>query len=424
MSHTLRDVEIERAFLGAVLAGEGHNDHLLPTLREADFTDTPCRRVFAEMLAAQSRGTRLDARMVASFAAQAGAAREEFVSLLMAAVATPANGHEYARRVSELAGLRGLAAIDGGRIAREADGLQAALAEMRIQVANVEAGRTRDRMVTVDEVARDYFARLTSDDAADGLPTGIESLDHALGGLLPAAVYIVAARPGVGKSTLMMTIAEHVALAQQQRVAFFSLEMPAAQLMGRLTSSVARVEHEMVRRKMLSDREWPRVGQAVSRIAGAPLMIMDKAPMSVAEIHSIAKAEHARSPLSLVCVDYLQLVKGERGRNTNREQEVADVARGLKLMSMDLQIPVMVAAQLNRDVEKRGDKRPMLADLRESGELEQSADVVMMLHREWMTDREAPPDAAELLIRKNRHGDLSELRLRFLGQFCRFEAAV
>lgn len=420
----LYDIDMERAFLGAVLAGEGANDHLLPTLREGDFTDGPCRRVFAEMLAAQRRGTRLDVRTVASYAAAAGAARDSFVSTLLEAVATPANGHEYARRVSELAGLRGLAAIDGRRIAGDAETLQDALAEMRLQVAQVESGRTRDRMVTVDDVAKAYFAGLMSDTAAEGLATGITLLDHALGGLLPAAVYLVAARPGVGKSTLMMSIAEHVALKLGRRVAFFSLEMTCAQLMGRLTSSVGRVDHELLRRKLLGENDWARVSKAVSALAGSPLMLMDKAPMTLTEIHAIAKAEHARSPLSLVCVDYLQLVRGERGRNSNREQEVADVARGLKLMSMDLQIPVIVAAQLNRDVEKRADKRPMLADLRESGELEQSSDVVLMIHREWVTDREANPEAAELLIRKNRHGDLGELPLRFLGRFCRFEAAV
>jgi replicative DNA helicase len=415
------DVAMEQAFLGSVLTGEGQNDHLLATLQPGDFTDDACRRVFVEMNAARLRGNRLDARMVASIA---GPQREGFVGLLVESVATPLNADEYARRLSELAGLRLLAQVNGVSIAAKAESLEHGVGEMRQQLAAVEAGRSRERMVTTDECAKEYYKTLLDQGEEQGCRTGIHPLDLVLGRLQAAALYIIAARPGVGKTALMTTIAEHVAIAEKARVAMFSLEMTRLQLTQRMVSSLGRIDHAKLKARALDEHDWPRAYKAASQLSGARMLIHDKGGLTVSSLHAAAKTEHLREPLSLVVVDYLQLVHGSRRKGENREQEVAEVARGLKMLAMDLGVPVIAGAQLNRDVEKRGDKRPMLADLRESGEIEQSADVVIMLHREWMTDRERPPEEAELLVRKNRHGEQGEMRLKFLGQFCRFEAAL
>jgi replicative DNA helicase len=256
-----------------------------------------------------------------------------------------------------------------------------------------------------------------------GVPTGYEELDELTNGLQKGDLVIVAGRPSMGKTTLAMNIAEFASANKKIPTAVFSMEMPGEQLTMRLLSSMGRVDQTRLRNGRLLEEDWPRIASAVKIFADVPLYIDDSAGLSPNEVRTRARRlvrEHGN--LGLIVLDYLQLMQGNAGMNENRATEVSAISRSLKALAKELEVPIMVLSQLNRSLEQRPNKRPIMSDLRESGAIEQDADVIMFIYRDEVYNPETENKGmAEVIIAKQRNGPIGTARLTFLGKYTRFE---
>jgi len=262
-----------------------------------------------------------------------------------------------------------------------------------------------------------------SGDSITGLATGLSDLDEMTSGLQPSDLIIVAGRPSMGKTTLVMNIAEHAAIKSSKPVLVFSMEMPGDSLAMRMMSSLGRIDQHRIRTGKLNDDDWPRVTSAVHMLSEAPLFIDDTAALSPAELRARARRlvkEHG--PLGLIVIDYLQLMKVPGFKAENRTAEISEISRSLKSLAKELKVPVIALSQLNRSLEQRQDKRPVMSDLRESGAIEQDADLICFIYRDEVYNEESPDKGtAEIIIAKQRNGPIGKVRVAFLGKFTRFE---
>ncbi len=288
--------------------------------------------------------------------------------------------------------------------------------------------RTRGDFVGTDKLVMTSMERLVAasehGSEVTGLATGFEDLDRLTGGFRPSNLIVVAARPSMGKTALALCMAEHVALNEQKAVAMFSLEMSGEELTQRLLCSVAMVDASRMRSGRLSADDWPRVSQAADRLSKAPIFIDDSEGMSVTEMRTKARRLKAKQDLGLIVVDYIQLMEGApnlRRRDENRVQELSAISRGLKMMARDLEVPIIVVSQLNRSPDARNDKRPMLSDLRESGAIEQDADMVLLIYRDDYYDPDSDSKGiAEVNVAKHRNGPTDRVKLAFMGTYAKF----
>ena len=257
-----------------------------------------------------------------------------------------------------------------------------------------------------------------------GVPTGFIDLDRVIGGLHPGNMVVVAARPSMGKTALALGIAEHAALNENMAVAVFSLEMSGDELIQRLLASTAVVDAGRIRAGKLAPEAWSRIGRAADRLSAARLYIDDSEGVTVGEMRTKLRRLKSRDGLDLLVVDYIQLMEGPRGRkDENRVQEISTISRSLKMLARDLDVPIICVSQLNRAPDARNDKRPMLSDLRESGAIEQDADLVLMIYRDDYYNPENSEDKglAEVLVAKNRHGPTDRVKLTFRGSYAKFD---
>lgn len=258
-----------------------------------------------------------------------------------------------------------------------------------------------------------------------GLPTGYTDLDEMTSGLQEADLVIVAGRPSMGKTLIAMNIAEHAAIKSQKPTLVFSLEMPGEALVMRLLSSLCRIDQTRIRTGKLNDEDWPRISSTVSMLSEAPLFIDDTAALSPAEVRARARRiakEHGQ--LGLIVVDYLQLMQVP-GLSDNRTAEISEISRSLKALAKELNVPVIALSQLNRSLEQRADKRPVMSDLRESGAIEQDADIIAFIYRDEVYNENSPDKGtAEVIIAKQRNGPIGKVRLTFMGHYCCFENFV
>jgi replicative DNA helicase len=261
-------------------------------------------------------------------------------------------------------------------------------------------------------------------DGITGVGTGFTDLDRIVGGLQAGNMIVVAARPSMGKTALALGVAEHAALSQGKSVAVFSLEMSGDELIQRLLSSTAIVDAGRIRSGRLAPEDWSRIGRAADRLSGARLFIDDSEGVTVGEMRTKTRRLKSRDGLDLLIVDYIQLMEGNRGRREeNRVQEISHISRSLKMLARDLEVPIICVSQLNRAPDARNDKRPMLSDLRESGAIEQDADLVLMIYRDDYYNPETSEDKglAEVLVAKNRHGPTDRVKLTFRGSYAKFD---
>ncbi len=262
-----------------------------------------------------------------------------------------------------------------------------------------------------------------SGDSITGLATGLTDLDELTSGLQRSDLIIVAGRPSMGKTTLVMNIAEHAAIKAQKPVLVFSMEMPGDSLAMRMMSSLGRIDQHRIRTGKLDDDDWPRVTSAVHMLSEAPLFIDDTAALSPVELRARARRlvkEHG--PLALIVVDYLQLMKVPGFKADNRTAEISEISRSLKSLAKELEVPVIALSQLNRSLEQRQDKRPVMSDLRESGAIEQDADLICFIYRDEVYNEDSPDKGtAEVIIAKQRNGPIGKVRVAFLGKYTRFE---
>jgi replicative DNA helicase len=260
-------------------------------------------------------------------------------------------------------------------------------------------------------------------DALTGLSTGLKDLDERTSGLQPSDLIIVAGRPSMGKTTFAMNIAEHAAIQSGKPVVVFSMEMPGDSLAMRMMSSLGRIDQHRIRTGKLNDDDWPRITSAVHMLSEAPLFIDDSAALSPAELRARARRlmkEHGQ--LGLIVIDYLQLMKVPGSKSDNRTAEISEISRSLKSLAKELKVPVIALSQLNRSLEQRQDKRPVMSDLRESGAIEQDADLICFIYRDEVYNEDSPDKGtAEVIIAKQRNGPIGKIRVAFLGKYTRFE---
>ncbi|KTC88476.1 replicative DNA helicase [Legionella cincinnatiensis] len=260
-------------------------------------------------------------------------------------------------------------------------------------------------------------------DAITGLATGLSDLDEMTSGLQPSDLVIVAGRPSMGKTTLVMNMAEHAAIKSGKPVLVFSMEMPADSLAMRMMSSLGRIDQHKIRTGKLDDDDWPRVTSAVHMLSEAPLFIDDTPALSPGEMRARARRlakEHGS--LGLIVVDYLQLMKVPGFSADNRTAEISEISRSLKSLAKELQVPVIALSQLNRSLEQRADKRPVMSDLRESGAIEQDADLICFIYRDEVYYEDSPDKGtAEIIVAKQRNGPIGKVRVAFIGKYTRFE---
>ncbi|QBR84548.1 replicative DNA helicase [Legionella israelensis] len=262
-----------------------------------------------------------------------------------------------------------------------------------------------------------------SGETITGLPTGLSDLDKMTSGLQPSDLIIVAGRPSMGKTSLVMNMAEHAAIESRKPVLVFSMEMPADSLAMRMMSSLGRIDQHRIRTGKLEDDDWPRVTSAVHMLSEAPLFIDDTPALTPAEMRARARRlakEHGQ--LGLIVVDYLQLMKVPGFKADNRTAEISEISRSLKALAKELDVPVIALSQLNRSLEQRHDKRPVMSDLRESGAIEQDADLICFIYRDEVYNEESPDKGtAEIIVAKQRNGPIGRVRVAFLGKYTRFE---
>lgn len=260
-------------------------------------------------------------------------------------------------------------------------------------------------------------------DAITGLATGLSDLDEMTSGLQPSDLIIVAGRPSMGKTTLVMNMAEHAAIKASKPVLVFSMEMPADSLAMRMMSSLGRIDQHRIRTGKLDDNDWPRVTSAVHMLSEAPLFIDDTPALSPGEMRARSRRlAKEQGSLGLIVVDYLQLMKVPGFNADNRTAEISEISRSLKSLAKELQVPVIALSQLNRSLEQRADKRPVMSDLRESGAIEQDADLICFIYRDEVYNEDSPDKGtAEIIVAKQRNGPIGKVRVAFLGKYTRFE---
>lgn len=424
------DVDAERAVLGAVLVSADAAADVFGVLAADDFYDPGHVTVFSAAAELFATGQPVDVVTVSAALVRFGQMPPGdgagLVHGLAASVATVANVAWYVRIVADKAKLRRLLAA-GMRIVAEASS-QVGDADRVADRASEEvfaatAGRGASAGLEVRQVVSDTLEEMAraaaAPDGLSGVPTGLPGLDRLTGGWQGGQMVVVAGRPAMGKSAFALD-AVRAAAAAGVASAVFSLEMPSREIGQRLLSAAASVPLTHVRSGRLSEAEWVKVSQAAPTVSGWPVTVDDDPSVTMMSIRSKCRRIAARSGLGLVVVDYLQLLSAPR-RVENRQQEVAEFSRSAKLLAKELGVPVMVLSQLNRSAETRADRRPMLSDLRESGAIEQDADVVVLLHREDVYDDRSPrAGEADVMVVKHRNGPTATIPAAFQGHYSRF----
>jgi len=429
-----QSLEAEESVLGGVMLDNTALDRVVELVQAEDFYRGTHRKLFRAMLDLSERSEPVDLITLSEALKARGELMEiggaSYLAELAERVPTAANIVHYARIVRERSILRGLIeaateiATRGYQASENVDELldRAEQLIFGIQERKVKQAFARIAEVLVGSIK--MIERLYEQkQAVTGVPTGFADLDNLTSGLQPSDLVIVAGRPSMGKTAYCLNIAEHAALRADVGVAIFSLEMAKEQLAMRMLCSEARVDLARVRTGHLSDREFPKLAMAAGRLGDAPIYIDDTPALSVLELRAKARRlkRDQAAKLGLVIVDYIQLMRSAEGRD-NREQEISEISRSLKALAKELQVPVLALSQLNRQVESRNPPIPRLADLRESGAIEQDADVIMFLYREEYYDENTDKRGlADVIVAKQRNGPIGTVELTFLKEFTRFE---
>jgi replicative DNA helicase len=428
-----QNLEAEESVLGAMMVSEGAIAPVILDIRlgDEDFYRERHRLVFRAIKRLYERGEPVDSISVAEYLTQNGELAEaggrEVVTQLPSSVPAPGNARHYAQIVKQNALLRRLLGASHRiqKSVHEREGEPAELVEqaetLLFKVAYEDRASDFRKVADVLEDEIDKLEALAKGDReVTGTPSGFRDLDNVLGGFQPGNLIVIAARPSLGKSALVCNIAENVAAKADMPVAFFSLEMSEAELAHRFISCRSRIPNDKLRKGKVSQRDWPKVVRACNELESAPLWLDDSSDLSLLDLRAKARRlASSEGGLGLVIVDYMQLMRAEDPR-ANRVEQVGQMSRGLKILARELNVPVIGLSQLSRAPELRPDKRPMLSDLRESGSIEQDADVVTFIYRDAVYDDEADPSEAELIVAKHRNGPTGKVDVVFLEQYPRF----
>ena len=426
-------IKAEQAVLGAMLMNKDAVASASEILSGEDFDQTAYGILFDAIVDLFKAGRPVDLITIQEYLKEKNVPPEvssmEYVRELLADTQTSANVKAHADIVREKSILRRLIRINeeiANSCYLENQPLDEILDTTEKQVFElVERGNSQEYVPIRDVVlnALDVIERASKTKGnVTGIPTGFIDLDYKLSGLQPSDLVLIAARPSMGKTAFVLNIAQHVAFRQNKSVAIFSLEMSKEQLVNRLFSLESHVDAQLLRTGNLSDTDWEKLIEGAGTIGNSRMIIDDTSGISIAEMRSKCRKYKLEHGLDLVIIDYLQLMSGSGGRkNESRQQEISEISRSLKGLARELNVPVVALSQLSRAVEQRTDKRPMLSDLRESGAIEQDADVCMFIYRDdyYNPDTE-DKNIAEIIIAKQRNGPIGTVRLAWMPQYTRF----
>ena len=428
-------VEAEQAVLGGLLLDNSTWDAIADRLTAEDFYRRDHQQIFSAIAELAGRSEPADAVTLAEYLAAKGEAEDTGGLAYLAGLAretpTAANIRAYAYIVRERSLLRHLIRVSGEIAAsayasegRPAKDLVDEAERLVFQIA--EAGRrTGSGFVALKDILGETIDRLDmlheNQGQLTGISTGYTDLDRMTAGLQPGDLVIVAGRPSMGKTTFALNIGENAAISAGVPVAVFSMEMSREQLSMRMISSLGRVDQSHLRTGMFGDEDWARINGAIAQMKTAPIYIDDSGALTPTEVRARARRLSRERGLGLIIVDYLQLMQVP-GTKENRATEISEISRSLKALAKELRVPVIALSQLNRGVEQRTDKKPVMSDLRESGAIEQDADVIMLIYREEVYDQDTPRKGiADIIVAKQRNGPTGEVHLTFLGKYTRFE---
>jgi replicative DNA helicase len=426
------NLEAERSVLGAILIRNDALNHATEILDAGDFFREAHRVIFDRMISLNERGAAIDLVTLKDELARTSELEQvggaAYVASLVDGVPRATNVEHYAKIIKEKATLRSLI-FAAGKILSSAYAAELEpdelLDESERAIFAIADNRLRTGFVPLRDLVTGSFDAIQQlqehKGLVTGVPTGFVDLDERTSGLQASDLIIVAARPAMGKTSFTLNIAQHVGTQTNKTVGFFSLEMSKEQLFMRLLTAEARIDAHRLRSGFLSDSDYGRLSTALGTLAEAKVFIDDTPSIGVLEMRAKARRLKAEHGLDLLVVDYIQLMQG-RGRFENRQQELASISRSMKGLAKELQIPIVALSQLSRAPEGRKDRRPQLSDLRESGALEQDADVVLFIYREDQYEpTEENENLAEIIIGKQRNGPTGTVKLAFLKQFTLFQ---
>ncbi len=430
-----QNLEAEQSVLGGILTDATGLDRVIEIMGEADFYRESHRKIFRAMLSLSDKAEPIDLitltdtlRSRGELADMGGAT---YLAELLDRVPSAARIASYARIIREKAVLRRLLDVSREIAARchtDQDNIEAFLDEAERLIFDVSEQRIRPAFTRVGDMMMDTLKTVDQlyerKELVTGVPTGFLDLDRKTAGFQPSDLVIIGARPSMGKTSFALNIAQYVAIHHQVAVGVYSLEMSKEQIVQRMLCSEARVDLTKVRTGHLDERDFPRLVMAASRLSETRIFIDDTAAQNVLEVRAKARRLKREVDVGLIIIDYLQLMRGLTAEE-NRNQELSEISRGLKGLAKELNLPVLALSQLNREVERRGDKRPVMSDIRESGSIEQDADVIMFIYRDEVYTADSQDEGvAEVIISKQRNGPTGTVRLAFRREYTRFENLV
>ncbi|MBI3610031.1 MAG: replicative DNA helicase [Nitrospirae bacterium] len=427
-----QNIEAEQAVLGAILIDNASLNKALEIIGPEDFYRDSHRKIFSAVLDLNERNEVVDLitltdqlRKKNELETVGGAA---YLSSIVNSIPTAANIRQHARIIHEKAVLRNLIEVATDIVGQGYDDrarVEELLDYAERSVFGISERKLKPSFVAVKEIIKGSFETIErlyeKKERVTGVATGFTELDDMTSGLQPSDLIVIAGRPSMGKTALALGIAQHLGIEKRGTAAIFSLEMSKEQLVMRMLCSEARVDAHKLRSGYLGRADWPKLTTAAGRLTEARIFIDDTPALSVLEMRAKARRLKAEHGLDLVIVDYLQLMRG-RGDADNREQEISEISRSLKALAKELQLPVVAMSQLSRAVENRADRRPVLADLRESGAIEQDSDIVLFIYRdEVYHPSDENKGIADIIIGKQRNGPIGNIQLTFLDKYTRFE---
>ena len=424
-----QDLAAEQSVLGGMLLSKDAIADVIEILRSNDFYRPAHEIIYESIIELYGHGEPVDPVTVSAELTKRGEIAKvggaPYLHTLLSSVPTAANANYYARIVREQSILRKL--IEAGTKVVQLGYAGEGEVDDTVDKAQAEIFAVTERRASEDYVklntllpeALDQIEAISRGTVVEGVMTGFKELDILTNGLHPSNMIVLAARPAMGKSTLGLDIARNAAIHNKATSVIFSLEMSRSEITMRMLSAEARVPLNSIRSGQLSDEDWARLARRMGEISEAPRFIDDSPNLSMMEIRAKARRLKQRHDLKLIIIDYLQLMTSGK-RVENRQQEVSEFSRQLKLLAKELEIPVIAISQLNRSPEQRSDKRPMLSDLRESGSIEQDADVVILLHRDDVYDSQNRPGEADLMVAKHRNGPTKTITVSAQLHYSRF----
>jgi replicative DNA helicase len=426
-----QNIEAEQAVLGCMLLDQSAVYTAVNILKDTDFYRKDHGEIFNAMLSLFMESQPIDVITVADRLKARGIQKEtggiEYLATLVNMVETSANAEYYARIVEKCSILRKIITVcvkNANLAYEETEDYSSILDALQQDVLSISMGRESGSVVHIRSVLNSTMDMLDmlsrNEGEVSGIPTGFTDLDNCLNGLHNSDLILVAGRPGSGKSSFALNIGQYAAIHKNKSTVVFSLEMSREQLVNRIISTEIHLDNKKLKTGNLSKADWSNMITLMGKLAETPLYIDDTAGITVNEIKAKCTRLKAQGKLDLVLIDYLQLITGPK--RDNRQQEISEISRALKIMAKDLNVPVITLSQLSRAPETRADHRPMLSDLRDSGAIEQDADIVLFLYRDdyYNKEKSQEPNVAECIIAKHRNGETGTVKLRWFGEYTKF----